>query len=49
MENKLKQDVPIGHNLKKYRQAVGLSQEGVAAKLQVLGLGFTMQVQQFGV
>ena len=38
MENKLKQDVPIGHNLKKYRLAAGLSQDGVAAKLQVLGL-----------
>lgn len=38
MENKLKQDVPIGHNLKKYRLAAGLSQDSVAAKLQVLGL-----------
>lgn len=38
MENKLKQDVPIGHNLKRYRIEAGLSQDGVAAKLQVLGL-----------
>jgi len=38
MENKLKQDVPIGQNLKKYRRAAGLSQEGVAAKLQLQGL-----------
>lgn len=38
MENKLKQDVPIGHNLKKYRLAAGLSQDSVAAKLQVQGL-----------
>ena len=44
MENKLKQDVPIGHNLKKYRQAVGLSQEGVAAKLQVLGLDVPQKI-----
>ena len=38
MENKLKQDIPIGQNLKKYRMATGLSQEAVAAKLQVQGL-----------
>ena len=38
MENKLKQDVPIGQNLKKYRQEAGLSQESVAAKLQMQGL-----------
>lgn len=38
MENKLKQDIPIGHNLKKYRLIAGLSQDRVAAKLQMLGL-----------
>ena len=38
MENKLKQDVPIGHNLKKFRIEAGLSQEGAAARLQVRGL-----------
>jgi len=35
---KLKQDISIGPNLKKYRQASGMSQEEVAAKLQVQGL-----------
>lgn len=38
MENKLKQDVPIGQNLRKFRQKAGLSQESVAAKLQMQGL-----------
>lgn len=38
MENKLKQDVPIGHNLRKYRLKAGLSQDDVAARLQVQGL-----------
>ncbi|MCL2409313.1 MAG: helix-turn-helix domain-containing protein [Oscillospiraceae bacterium] len=38
MAGKLKQDISIGANLKKYRQAVGLSQDMVAAKLQVQGL-----------
>ena len=38
MENKLKQDVPIGHNLRKYRRKAGLSQERAAAKLQVQGV-----------
>jgi transcriptional regulator with XRE-family HTH domain len=38
MANKLKQDISIGANLKKYRLAVGMSQEIVAAKLQTQGL-----------
>lgn len=44
MENKLKQDVPIGPNLKKYRLAAGLSQESVAAKLQVRGLDIHQKI-----
>ncbi len=44
MENKLKQDVPIGHNLRKYRVAAGLSQESVAAKLQVQGLDIHQKI-----
>lgn len=44
MENKLKQDVPIGHNLKKYRQKAGFSQETVAAKLQVQGLDVPQKI-----
>ena len=38
MSQKLKQDIPIGSNLRKYRMAVGLSQKAVAAKLQTQGL-----------
>ena len=44
MENKLKQDIPIGQNLKKYRLATGLSQEKVAARLQVQGLDVHQRV-----
>jgi len=38
MAQKLKQDVSIGANLRKYRKATGFSQKTVAAKLQVQGL-----------
>lgn len=38
MSQKLKQDISIGGNLKKYRLQTKLSQEAVAAKLQVQGL-----------
>ena len=38
MADKLKQDVSIGINMKKYRLATGMSQEIVAAKLQTQGL-----------
>ena len=38
MAQKLKQDVSIGPNLRKYRKKVGLSQKTVAARLQVQGL-----------
>ena len=38
MSQKLKQDIPIGSNLRKYRMSVGLSQKAVAAKLQTQGL-----------
>ena len=38
MADKLKQDISIGTNLKKYRLAAGMSQEIVAAKLQTQGL-----------
>ena len=44
MENKLKQDVPIGQNLKRYRLAAGLSQESVAATLQVQGLDIHQKI-----
>jgi len=38
MPIKLKKDVSIGANLRKYRKASGLSQATVAARLQVQGL-----------
>ena len=38
MSQKLKQDISIGSNLRKYRKAMGFSQKVVAAKLQVQGL-----------
>lgn len=44
MENKLKQDVPIGPNLKKFRLKAGLSQESVAAKLQTRGLDIHQKI-----
>lgn len=44
MENKLKQDVPIGQNLKKYRIAAGFSQEAVAAALQLRGLDLPQKI-----
>jgi len=38
MAKKLKQDISIGENLRKYRKASGMTQDRVAAKLQVLDL-----------
>ncbi|MCL1884604.1 MAG: helix-turn-helix domain-containing protein [Defluviitaleaceae bacterium] len=38
MAKKLKQDISIGSNLKKYRKASGLTQDEVASRLQVQGL-----------
>jgi len=44
MSKKLKQDISIGHNLKKYRLAADLSQERVAAKLQSQGLDISREI-----
>ena len=38
MAHKLKQDISIGANLRKYRTAMGFTQKTVAAKLQTQGL-----------
>ena len=38
MAKKLKQDISIGANMRKFRKAVDMTQEEVAAKLQVQGL-----------
>lgn len=44
MSQKLKQDISIGSNLKKYRQSANLSQELVAAKLQSQGLDISREI-----
>ena len=44
MAKRLKQDISIGANLKKYRQASRLSQEIVAARLQVQGLDIHQKI-----
>jgi len=44
MAKKLKQDVSIGVNLKKYRRGTKLSQEKVAAKLQLQGLDISREI-----
>jgi len=44
MSYKLKQDVSIGSNLKKYREKAGLSQERIAAKLQTQGLDISREI-----
>ena len=44
MANRLKQDISIGTNLKKYRAKTGMSQEKVVAKLQVQGLDISREI-----
>ena len=44
MAKKLKQDISIGANLKKHRQASGLTQEEVASRLQVQGLDIVQKI-----
>ena len=44
MAKKLKQDISIGANLKKYRQASGLTQDEVASRLQVQGLDIVQKI-----
>jgi transcriptional regulator with XRE-family HTH domain len=44
MAYRLKQDVSIGVNLKKYRTQSGMSQENVAAKLQTMGLDISREI-----
>ncbi|MCL2843049.1 MAG: helix-turn-helix domain-containing protein [Oscillospiraceae bacterium] len=41
---KLKQDISIGPNLKKYRELAGLTQEAVAARLQVQGIDILREI-----
>ncbi len=44
MARKLKQDISIGSNLKKFRLAAGFSQEVVAARLQAQGLDISREI-----
>ena len=44
MAKKLKQDISIGVNLKKFRQQAGLTQGEVASKLQVKGLDIHQKI-----
>lgn len=44
MARKLKQDISIGGNLKRFRLAAGFSQELVAAKLQAQGLDISREI-----
>ena len=44
MSKKLKQDISIGINLQRLRKNVDLSQEEVAAKLQLMGLDTSREI-----
>lgn len=44
MSCKIKQDISIGDNLKRLRQNQKLTQEEVAAKLQLLGLPMSREI-----
>lgn len=44
MSKKLKQDISIGENLQRLRNSVGLSQEEVAAKMQLLGFSISREM-----
>jgi len=44
MSKKIKQDISIGVNLQHFRQNAGLSQEEVAAKLQLMGLDTSREI-----
>lgn len=44
MSTKLKQDISIGENLRSLRRKAGLSQEEVAAQLQVMGLPASREI-----
>ena len=44
MSSKLKQDISIGDNLKELRRKSGLSQEQVAAKLQLMDISISREI-----
>jgi transcriptional regulator with XRE-family HTH domain len=44
MSDKLKQDISIGDNLRSLRKRARLSQEEVAAKLELMGLSISREI-----
>lgn len=44
MSDKLKQDISIGDNLRSLRKGAKLSQEEVAAKLELMGLSISREI-----
>ena len=44
MSNKIKQDLSIGKNLRDLRKNVNLSQEEVAAKLELMGFSISREI-----
>lgn len=44
MSERIKQDISIGSNLKRLRKQSGLSQEQVAAKLQLIGISVSREM-----
>lgn len=44
MSHKIKQDISIGNNLKQLRRNAALSQEQVAASLELMGLSISREV-----
>ena len=44
MADKLKQDLTIGANLQALRKQANLSQEEVAAKLQIMGISISREI-----
>lgn len=44
MEEKLKQDISIGVNLRRLRRRAGLSQAGAVAQLQLMGLPVSREI-----
>lgn len=44
MSDKIKQDISIGNNLRALRKKAGLSQEEVAAKLELMGFPMSREI-----
>lgn len=44
MSERIKQDLSIGHNLQRLRKKAGMSQEEVAAKLQLMGISVSREM-----